>query len=77
MSRWRKPAWMRGLRVSRRVVVRFEIEGPEERSQEIRDAFPSEHGWRIVRSGPYTNQSMHPRIDRSRFKMVVEGEAVR
>ena len=74
MARWRKPKWMRGLTVARRSVERLRISGPEERRDEVYEAFPVEEGWRFIRSGPFTNRTMFPLVDMTRFLFVLERE---
>ena len=53
-------------------VVNFSVVGPSVESQEVLVAL-HKAGARLNRSGPYTDSSMHPEVDSSRY--LFEGQA--
>jgi hypothetical protein len=54
-------------------VERFRVVGPAAKAGEVMDALHA-NGFRLLRSGPYTNKQMHPRLDMDRFLYIAERE---
>jgi hypothetical protein len=52
-------------------VQRVRIIGPQSESDRVFE-YLFANGFRVVRSGPYTNSKMHPKVDVSRFLFVAE-----
>lgn len=52
-------------------IERGRFVGPMSEGQAVLKALHDD-GWRTVRSGPYTDKQMHPRVDDSRFLFIME-----
>jgi hypothetical protein len=57
----------------RSTLERRTLVSPMEKGQETLNALHAD-GWRTVRSGPYTNKRMFPKVDINRFLFVAERE---
>lgn len=60
-----------GCKVQLDQIQRVTIVGPHAKSNEVFDAL-FDSGFRVVRSGPYTNTRLHPRVDITRFLFIAE-----
>lgn len=60
-----------GCKVQLSQIQRVTIVGPQVKSKEVFDTL-FENGFRVTRSGPYTNSRMHPRVDITRFLFIAE-----
>jgi len=60
-----------GCDVSRETVERLTVVGPQSKGTEVLDVL-WENGFRVMRSGPYTDRAMHPKVDVSRFLFIAE-----
>lgn len=52
-------------------IQRVTIIGPQSKSNEVFETL-FKNGFRVTRSGPYTNSRMHPRVDITRFLFIAE-----
>lgn len=55
-------------------VTRVRVVGPHEDSAKA-FAWLAEQGFHVVRSGPYTDREMDPRVDVTRFLFIAERDA--
>ncbi len=62
---------LKGCLVVQQQVERLEVAGPEDKSLEATQQLIRE-GYRILRTGPYTDRKMYPKLDRTRFLIVAE-----
>lgn len=60
-----------GCRVSQDIVQRVQVVGPTDQRQSVMDSL-YDRGFRIVLSGPYTNKTLSPRVDPTRFLFIAE-----
>ncbi len=60
-----------GCKVQVDQIQRVTIVGPHGKSNEVFDTL-YDSGFRVTRSGPYTNSRMHPRVDITRFLFIAE-----
>lgn len=60
-----------GCKVQLDHIQRVTIVGPYEKSNEVFDIL-FDSGFRIVRSGPYTDKAMHPKVDMKRFLFIAD-----
>lgn len=61
-------------KIKRTKIERIEIVGPKGDSQAALD-WLYDRGFRITRSGPYTDRKMHPKADMTRFLFYAERDA--
>jgi hypothetical protein len=57
----------------RNIIERRRLVGPYADGKTVMQALHAD-GWRITRSGPYTNLKMFPDVDASRFLFIAERE---
>lgn len=62
---------LKGCVVVQQNVERIELFGPEDKSIEAANQVTRE-GYRILRTGPYTDRAMYPKLDSTRFLIVAE-----
>lgn len=62
-----------GADVRRECIERLTVVGKMDDSRRVMEWLHS-RGFRLVRSGPYTDREMHPMVDVKRFKFVAERE---
>lgn len=60
-----------GCMVQLERMQRVTIVGPHKKSNEVFDTL-FDSGFRVTRSGPYTNTRMHPRVDITRFLIIAD-----
>lgn len=58
-------------KVKKTIIERLEVVGPGDSRRTILDEL-EEKGFNVVRSGPYTDKTMHPRVDVTRFLFIAE-----
>jgi hypothetical protein len=59
--------------ITRQQIERITIVGKMEDSKRVME-YLYQAGYRVIRSGPYTDREMFPQVDIERFKFVAERE---
>lgn len=62
---------LKGCFVIQQHVERLELSGPEDKAIEAMAQLARE-GYRVLRTGPYTDRKMYPKLDNTRFMIVAE-----
>lgn len=62
---------LKGCSVVQQHVERLELSGPIDKSVEATEQLARE-GYRVLRTGPYTDRQMYPKLDHTRFMIVAE-----
>lgn len=62
---------LKGCYVIQQHVERLELSGPIDKSVEATAQLARE-GYRVLRTGPYTDRHMYPKLDHTRFMIVAE-----
>lgn len=62
---------LKGCLVIQQHVERLELSGPEDKAVEATAQLARE-GYRVLRTGPYTDREMYPKLDHTRFMIVAE-----
>ena len=56
-------------------IERMTLVGPNSESKAVMQQL-FEEGWRLIRSGPYSDREMFPAVDIDRFLFIAEREAI-
>ena len=62
---------LKGCHVLQQHVERLEISGPIDKSIEA-SAQLAREGYSVIRTGPYTDKTMYPKLDNTRFLTVAQ-----
>lgn len=70
---WLTPMGLKGVTFDQRIFKQVKIVGQMEHAKPIMNELFN-RGWRITRSGPYTDDDLFPKVDSSRFLFIAEME---